>query len=324
MIETLKKQWFVVLIAIIFIAFAVYSTYDSNKGKLPGKKVDGKDAVATITDKTITADDLYKGFGTSNESGALFTKFQAAVVDKSIETNDEVKKYAETCVGSLQQQAQSDPSVGSNLQAYGFEPSDYSGYCKLAGKSAVMQDTYVSANIDTLFGPIYEKKNSRVVSHILVKMVDAKNPTEEEKKKVKEVEDALASGTDFKEVAKKYSDDGSATNGGLLGYMDTDTQYVESFKKQALGMKKGEVSGWVKESNESYNGWHIIKVDETDKKAIQESKEDAVKAGVITAITTANPELAGQYLWEAAKKLDIKYANDDIKKQLMDTLGVKE
>lgn len=43
MIKILKKQWFVVLIALIFIGFAIFSVYDTNKGKLPGKSVDGKD-----------------------------------------------------------------------------------------------------------------------------------------------------------------------------------------------------------------------------------------------------------------------------------------
>ena len=37
MIKILKKQWFVVLIALIFIGFAIFSVYDTNKGKLPGK-----------------------------------------------------------------------------------------------------------------------------------------------------------------------------------------------------------------------------------------------------------------------------------------------
>ena len=48
MIEVLKKQWFVVLIALIFTSFAIYYIYDTNKGKLPGKSIDGKDVVATI------------------------------------------------------------------------------------------------------------------------------------------------------------------------------------------------------------------------------------------------------------------------------------
>ena len=59
MIDTLKKQWFVVLIALIFIGFTVFIIYDTNKGKLPGKSEYGKDVIATINGKSISADDLY-------------------------------------------------------------------------------------------------------------------------------------------------------------------------------------------------------------------------------------------------------------------------
>ena len=59
MIDTLKKQWFVVLIALIFIGFTVFIIYDTNKGKLPGKSENGKDVIATINGKSISADDLY-------------------------------------------------------------------------------------------------------------------------------------------------------------------------------------------------------------------------------------------------------------------------
>lgn len=37
MIKILKKQWFVVLIALIFIGFAIFSVYDTNKGSFPEK-----------------------------------------------------------------------------------------------------------------------------------------------------------------------------------------------------------------------------------------------------------------------------------------------
>ena len=59
MIEKLKENWFVVLVAVILIAAVGYYTYDTNKGKLPGKKVDGKDVVASIGDTDFFADDLY-------------------------------------------------------------------------------------------------------------------------------------------------------------------------------------------------------------------------------------------------------------------------
>ena len=52
MIEMLKRQWFVVLVALIFIGFAVFCIYDSNKDRVSGKTNDGKDVVAAMKDDT--------------------------------------------------------------------------------------------------------------------------------------------------------------------------------------------------------------------------------------------------------------------------------
>lgn len=332
MIEILKKQWFVVLIAIILIGFAVFSVYDTNKGKLPGKSVDGKDVVASLKgDANITADDLYQAMRNTYGKSMLFMQFQKEVIDNSVKTTDALKKTAKTYADNIKKNAESqaassggsaDDLIASQISSYGFEADELEDYCLVVAKMEKMQNDYIAKHLDELFTPIYKEKNPRIVSHILVKMKDANNPSKEEMKKVNDVEAALKKGDSFADVAKKYSDDGSAKDGGYLGYMDSDTQYVDSFKKAANKLKAGETSKWVKESNDSYNGWHLIKVEETDKDKIEHDKK--AKESLYKAIQTANPNLSNTYLWEAAKKLDIKYANDDVKKEIMDILGVKE
>ena len=104
--------------------------------------------------------------------------------------------------------------------------------------------------------------------------------------------------------------------------MDSDTSYVDSFKNAAFKLKAGETSDWVKESNDNYNGWHLIRVEETDKAKLEKDKK--AKESLYKAIANGTQNLSNTYLWEAAKKLDIKYANDDVKKQIMDILDVKE
>ena len=186
-----------------------------------------------------------------------------------------------------------------------------------------MQKDYIDKHMEELFTPLYEKNKGRTVSHILVKMKDANNPTEEEMKTVKAIEKDLKT-MSFAEVAKKYKDKGdtsSAEKGGFLGYMDSTTGFVDSFKKQALKMKKGEVSNWVKESNDNYNGWHMIKVEETDKDAILKDKK--AKDSIYSAIENANSDLASKYISEAMKKLDVTYGNDDIKKDIQASLESK-
>ena len=190
MIKILKKQWFVVLIALIFIGFAIFSVYDTNKGKLPGKSVDGKDVVAGLKgDVNITADELYKNLSKTYGKSMLFMKFQAEVINSSIKTTDELKKTAEEYESNIKQSAESQAAssgtdaealISQNIAQYGFTSDQLYDYCMTVAKMEKMQNDYISKHLDELFTPIYKEKKSRTVSHILIKMEDANKPTKKE------------------------------------------------------------------------------------------------------------------------------------------------
>lgn len=118
------------------------------------------------------------------------------------------------------------------------------------------------------------KKDEVEASHILLKTVDkdnkplSKDKKAEAKKKAEEALKKVKSGEDFAEVAKSYSEDSSASDGGKLGFFSKG-QMVAEFEEAAFSMKKGEISNIV----ESQFGYHIIKV--TDKINEQTSFEDA-------------------------------------------------
>ncbi|EQH19239.1 peptidylprolyl isomerase [Clostridioides difficile] len=118
------------------------------------------------------------------------------------------------------------------------------------------------------------KKDEVEASHILLKTVDDNNKPLSDKEKAeakKKAEEALKevkSGEDFAKVAKKYSQDTSASDGGKLGFFSRG-QMVAEFEDAAFSMKKGEVSDLV----ETQYGYHIIKV--TDRINEQTSFEDA-------------------------------------------------
>lgn len=334
MVDLLRRQWFVVLVALVFIGFVIFTVYDTNKDRVPGKTHDGKDVVATLSGDTyITANDLYDSLYQNYGASTISTKFQIAVVDQSVKETSALKKQASAYKENFINSAQSNMStygfsdvkayIDSQLAPLGYGYDSLDDYAMLSVKINKLADDYISKHLDALFTPIYNAKHSRKVSHILIKMKDANHPTKDEQKKVDLVNKALKSGESFASVAKKYSDDtASAQKGGMLGYMDSDTQFVQSFKDKALSMKKGEVSDWVKESNDNYNGWHLIKVNETDKKALEKDKE--VKDGLYEAIQNDNPDLYSKYVWQASKKLKIKYASDDIKNKIMTSLGIND
>ena len=334
MIEMLKRQWFVVLVALIFIGFAVFCIYDSNKDRVSGKTNDGKDVVAAMKDDTyIYADDLDKILYNNYGSNLVSTKFQIAVVSQAVKENDELKTQASNYKANFITQAESNMSmygytdlkeyINAQLNPLGYDYDTLDEYAMLAVKMNKLTSDYVKAHLDTLFTDYYNAKQPRTVSHILIKMADPQNPTEEEKEKIEKVEKELAAGKDFAEVAKKYSDDtGSKENGGYLGLMDKDTQYVESFKNAAFKLKSGEVSEWVKGDNSSYKGWHMIKVHETDKDKLLKDKD--LEDTLVNAILNSDTSNAyGNAIWEASKKLDIKYNDKDLEAQIKASLGLK-
>lgn len=97
-------------------------------------------------------------------------------------------------------------------------------------------------------------------SHILIKfdanIEDNLKRDEDAKKKIDDIYVKVKAGEDFAKLAKEYSDDGSKTNGGLLGWVDGNVSYVPEFKDAMLKLKAGEVSEPVKTAY----GYHIIKM----------------------------------------------------------------
>lgn len=85
-------------------------------------------------------------------------------------------------------------------------------------------------------------------AHILVKT----------EKEANDIKAKLDRGVDFAELAKKYSTDGSAQNGGDLGWFKADMM-VKPFADAVEKMKVGTVAGPVK----TQFGWHLIKLEGT-------------------------------------------------------------
>lgn len=326
MVEKLKENWFVVLVAVLLVGAVGYYTYDTNSGKLPGKNVDGKDVVASISDTNYFADDLYVELYGDEDSASsagtqvLFSYFERVIVDSAVELDDEMKLQIATAVTSVKQQyADQEATLLQQLQAAGYSSIDdleayFTHYYKL---TKLVGNAY-DERLEELFAPIYEEKQSRTVSHILVTIKDFKNITDEEQKKMDDVDAALESGKAFADVAKEYSDDGSASEGGFLGYMDKDTSFVKEFLEASLKAEKGKATDWVK----TQYGYHKILVNETELDALL--KDEEIRSSIHSAIENNNPKLNAQIIWETSQDLNVEFANENIEKAIKDYLGINE
>ncbi|HQN64167.1 MAG TPA: peptidylprolyl isomerase [Methylophilus sp.] len=100
--------------------------------------------------------------------------------------------------------------------------------------------------------------------HILIKLTEVMSESEA-KHKMDTIKERLDHGTKFEDMARQYSEDGSASNGGDLGWINPgDT--VPPFEKAMNELAPGEISAPVR----SPFGWHIIQV-------IERRKQDMTK-----------------------------------------------
>ncbi|WP_099353388.1 peptidylprolyl isomerase [Fredinandcohnia onubensis] len=155
-----------------------------------------------------------------------------------------------------------------------------------------------------------EVKEGEVVkaSHILAQV--PQDATEEQKaeakKKIEEAKAKLDSGEKFEDVAQEYSEDGSAQNGGDLGWFGKG-RMVPEFEEVAFTLKEGETSDIV----ESQFGYHIIKVTGTTEgfDKMEQEKKDEIRKALLQADQTALQTA----LDKAIDNADVKVKDDDFK-----------
>lgn len=132
--------------------------------------------------------------------------------------------------------------------------------------------------------------------HILVK-------TEDE---AKDLVKQLKAGADFKELAQKSSDGGSAHSGGDLGYFARG-QMVKSFEDAAFALEAGQISDPIK----SEFGWHVIKVEDRRTKPAPAFEE--VKDQITASLSQAQLKDTVQKLRSSAS---VEIIDPDLKKSI--------
>ncbi len=126
----------------------------------------------------------------------------------------------------------------------------------------------------------YEKEKERFkveeqvqVSHILVKVGQIRNEADAKTLITKIMAELKSDGSNFAELARKYSEDASSQQGGDIGYFGRG-RMVPEFETAAFALKKGEIS---KEPLKTQFGYHILYATdriEAGYKAYEDVKKD--------------------------------------------------
>lgn len=323
--DFLRDNWFVVVIAVVIIGFVSYFIYDSTKYNVSGTTSDGEDVVASTNKGDVTADDLYDEMSAS-DSSLLYNLYRNEVVDQSIETTDDLQQDADDLKDQIDSTAEQQVSdyksyLGQELAAYGYNGYDeLDDYCLMSVKQKEMNRRYVKKHYDDLKKAV-EDQNPRTISIIQISVSDPDNLTSDEQKKKDNIDSALSKQS-FAKTATAYSEDSTASDEGVYGYVDGKTtessssSLDESVINAALDLKKGETSDWitVTDSDSGTSYLYKVHVDETDLDTIYKSKNDTIKDQVLNAFLTDNTGLEYTVVQSYAKKLDIKLSKSTKKK----------
>lgn len=328
MSDLIKDNWFVILIAVIIIAFVGYFIFDSNKDNVSAKTSEGKDVLATLADTDITADALYDDY-TPFDGDLLYNMYRNAVVKQSVKTTKEMEEEAKKLENTIRSRVSSQNSdvyrdaIEAELASYGFDSYDkLYDYCLMTVEQKALNKDYVDAHFDTLKDSMKDAK-SRIVSLIQLEVADPSNLTEAETKKRDNIDNAIETGT-FADAATAFSDEAeTAAKEGLFGYLDSSsntssTGLDANLIAKALELNEGETSDWIEVQNQStgITSLYKVHVDTTDLDTIHQSKDSAVQDSFLYAVLNATPGLEVTVLENAAKDLDIHFEDKAVQTKL--------
>ena len=334
-LSLLKRFWFVGVVAlllVVFIGLYAKDAYDNRKVYVNAKEIDGKYALFSLDDSYYMADDLYDALSSQSGLSAKVEQFTSAVLNASIETTDDMKTFADNVAANYAMASSSDvQNMFDGMSSMGYDASldGLRQYCITYRKKIEMSKAYYNEHLDEYRENIEQMIKPMKVSHILVKTTVNQStddegktvyeaaPTEEESAKLQAVLDALASGKDFAEVAKEYSEDGSAADGGSLGLSDLSrnvSSYVKPFADAANALGYGETSDVVI----SQYGWHIIKVEKPTDEEFQTLLDDS---DFLTELNTLYPDAYLGRLQELAEAHNAVIADEDLKNAIYPSTG---
>ena len=241
---------------------------------------ENSDVIAETSAGNISKDEFYNSMKQQAGRQILQDMIYVKVLDEQYEVKDE----------------EIDKQIDQMKEAYGEQ---YDLLVEQRGEDTIRE----LIKADLLKQQAVEASVTEIVnaSHILV----------EDEETAKEVKKKLDEGESFEDLAAEYSKDGSAANGGELGWF-TKGMMVPEFEEVAFSQEKDVVS----EPVQTQHGFHIIKVTQTKEDFDKLSEEE--KTGTFVKWSQQSPTLLQDALDNAVKDVEI-----DIKDKDLDDLFAK-
>ena len=320
-----KKKTLLFLSLLLIVAFIT-----TGCGKETDLKNGAKVAVSVDSGK-FTASEYYDEIKTDNIS-KLVNMIDKSIFEKKYKKSNEEDEAVKKQINQIKQYYGKDESTYKNvLQSYfGVESeSELEDSLRLEYKKNLAVKDYIKKNIkDDEIQKYYNENTYGQVkaSHILISSKVKDNATDEEKtkaenkakKKAEKIIKQLNEEADFKELAKKYSnDDATASNGGDLGYFNLDDM-TEEFSNAVKKLNKDE---YTKEPVKTTYGYHIIlKTGEKDKPKLKKVKSDIIDKLTEQKLNNSKT-LYYETLMDIRNENGIKWNDDTLKKAYEDYMN---
>ena len=301
-------------------------------GKTPQLK-NGEEAVVTIKNGGISADDLYKDLKDKYGLQALVNLIDKQILEKEYKKDiKDAENYAKSTIDSMINGYGGEKELLSAIQNYtnystieAYQDSLYLSYLQNLAIEDYAKDQIKDKDIKDYYKNKIE--NDIEVSHILITPKVTDKMTDEEKtkaetaalNKAKEVIAKLKNSKnvkeDFKALAKEYSEDAATKDqGGSLGAINKDTlgSTYDNLVTAAYKLKDGKYST---DPIKTSLGYHVIIRTKTKDKAKLEDVESSIKETLAKDLISKDSTVVVKGLQAIRKKYDVEIKDEKLKTQ---------
>ena len=280
-------------------------------GKQEVELKDGKEVVASIKGKKVTAEDLFNDLKEKYGSSTLVNIIDEYIANKEIKTTDEMKETAKSQIDEMKNYYESNGANWNDiLKQYGYSSESVlvDEYVLNAKKEEVVKNYLKTKVTDDEINAYYDKEiyGNYTVKHILITPDVNDDMSDDEKKEAEEkalktaenVIKKLDDGEKWADLVKKYSDDEASVSdeGKIADFTKGDV--VDEFFEAVLELKDNE---YTKEPVESAYGYHIIlKVSSTEKPKLDKVKDEVITKIVENKLT--NDQTLYNTSWEKVRE----------------------